>query len=258
MRYVLSNWKMHTTVGQGRALLEAVQSGLRERVGAGVDLPRVIVCPPSVSLVPLRSVADPGLVSLGAQTCHWEREGPYTGEIAAPMLAGLADYVMVGHRDRRAAGESDEHVARKVAAVVEAGMVPIVFVGEDGPAAAAATAAAGAADPVGEQVRVALSGVDVARQRVLVVYEPAWAIGAEQAAAVDHVGRAVAHLRSVMADLGAGRAAILYGGAVSPGNLERLCRLDGLDGVGATRAGLDPGRFLAIVDGVARVGEGRP
>ena len=79
MRYVLANWKMHTTVGEGVAWLGTVQHGLRERLRAGGALPLPIVCPPFVSLVPMRAVADRDLLRLGAQTCHWEREGPYTG-----------------------------------------------------------------------------------------------------------------------------------------------------------------------------------
>ncbi|MFN2504961.1 MAG: triose-phosphate isomerase, partial [Acidimicrobiales bacterium] len=133
MKYLLANWKMHTTVEQAVALVQVIQEGLRERTSRGRQLPSVIVCPPFVSLAPVRAVVDERLVRLGAQNCHWEKEGPHTGEIPPVMLTGLAQYVLVGHSERRAAGESDEQIARKVMAAAAADLTPILFVGEDEP-----------------------------------------------------------------------------------------------------------------------------
>ena len=124
MTYLLTNWKMHTTVDQAVTLVQAMQEGLVERAARGRQLPRVIVCPPFVSLVPVRAVLDEQLVHLGAQNCHWEKEGPHTGEISPTMLSGLTEYVMVGHSERRRTGESEEQIARKVAAAAEAGLTP--------------------------------------------------------------------------------------------------------------------------------------
>ncbi|HWC28083.1 MAG TPA: triose-phosphate isomerase family protein [Solirubrobacteraceae bacterium] len=137
MGYVLANWKMYPAPAAATALLARVQDRLREEARAPLPLPIVIVCPPAVSLTALHAIADPPLVRLGAQNCHWEPSGPYTGEISPVMLAGLVDYVMVGHSERRRAGETDEQIARKVAAVAAAGMTPILFVGEDEPTSAA-------------------------------------------------------------------------------------------------------------------------
>jgi triosephosphate isomerase (TIM) len=246
MRYVLANWKMHTTVGEGLAWLHAVQEGLRRRTRPGRAHPLPIVCPPFVSLEPMRSAADRHLLRLGAQTCHWEREGPYTGEISAAMLQDVVDYVLVGHSARRAMGETDEQVARKVAAVAEVGLVPILFVGEDRPED----------DAVGqteERLRHGLSRVDPAGQRVLIVYEPVWAVGAAEPADADHVRRVVEHLKSRLSLLGVSDPEVLYGGTVSPATIDRFLRLEVLDGVGATRASLDPDGFLAMVDRVASV-----
>ena len=235
---------MYPTVDEARVLFEAVQSGLRDRAASGRAMPEVIVCPPFVSLVPLRAVAEPGLVRLGAQNCHWEQEGPYTGEVSARMLVGLVDYVMLGHSERRAAGETDEQVAGKVAAVVEAGLVPILFVGEDdrGQDAIRLTE---------QRLRDGLSGIDVADQHVVIVYEPTWAVGASEAASPEHVGRAVTHLKGVLTDLGARRPEDIYGRTVNDANVDELARLDVLDGLGATRASLRPDSFFAIVDRVA-------
>src|SRR5829696_7429644 len=97
MRYVLANWKMYPTVDEAVALLGAIQAGLGERTRGDGTPPRVIVCPPFVALVPLRALADDRLVGLGAQNCHWESEGPYTGEVSPRMLRRVVDYGMVGH-----------------------------------------------------------------------------------------------------------------------------------------------------------------
>lgn len=251
MRYVLANWKMYPTTERARAVLAGVQAGLADQLDAGSRLPRVIVCPPFVALAPLRALVDDRVVRLGAQNCHWEQRGPYTGEISASMLRGLVDYVMVGHSERRAAGETDEQIAAKVAAVAASGLVPIVFVGEDDVDD----------DPLQateERLRRALSRVDPAAQPFVVVYEPAWAIGAPEPAPRDHVRQAIHHLKAALAELGKPKPVVLYGGAVDEDNLDQLLSVENLDGVGATRATLDADSFLHIIDRVAsRQGNGR-
>ncbi|HEV3401307.1 MAG TPA: triose-phosphate isomerase family protein [Acidimicrobiales bacterium] len=245
LKYFLANWKMYPTVDEARERLQAMQAGLAERAESGAALPRVIVCPPFVALAPLVAVADDRFVRLGAQNCHWEAEGPYTGEVSARMLRSLVEYVMVGHSERRGAGETDEDVARKVAAVVENGLTPILFVGEDEQDD----------DAVGvteRRLRRGLGGIDVGAQAVLVVYEPAWAIGAEHAAPADHVDGVVEHVKGVLTELGARQPEVLYGGTVAEENVDEFAALDGLDGMGATRASLDPESFLRIVDRMTR------
>ncbi|MGH3889738.1 MAG: triose-phosphate isomerase family protein [Pseudonocardiaceae bacterium] len=244
MKYLLANWKMHTTVEQAVTLLQAIQQGLRERASGGQQLPSVIVCPPFVSLVPLRAVVDERLVRLGAQNCHWEKEGPHTGEISPVMLTGLAQYVLVGHSERRAASESHEQIARKVAAAVEAGLIPILLVGEDEPGA-------GARSQTEHRLRHGISRIDLGQQAVLVVYEPAWAIGADRAADAEYVREMVTGLKDLLRRLGARDPEVLYGGTVKKENIEQFARLDVLDGVGATRASLDSQEFLAMIDRMA-------
>ncbi len=239
---------MHTTVGQAVGWLDTVQDALRDRARLGRDLPVPIVCPPFVSLVPLRGLMDRSLLSLGAQNCHWEREGPYTGEVSAPMLRGIVDYVMVGHSERRGAGETDDQIADKVGAVSDAGLTPILFVGEEKP-----TDAAG--DQSEQQLRRGLSGIDLKRNETLVVYEPAWAIGAESAAHPDHVQRQVERLKGTLRQLGARDPRVVYGGTVNHDSIEELAALEVLDGVGATRVSLDANEFLEMVD---RMGRTRP
>lgn len=245
MKYVLSSWKMYPTVDQAQASFEAIQAGLHERAQQGTALPRVILCPPFLSLVPFAALVDHRLLALGAQNCHWEAEGPYTGEISPRMLQGLVDYVLVGHNERRAAGETEEQVARKVAAVARHGLTPVLLVGEDDPGEDAIVRSE-------QQLKQGLAGVDVRTQPVLVVYEPTWAIGTEETASTSHVRRSVAHLKAVLTDMGATEPEILYGGSVNDDNVDALARLDVLDGVGAGRASLDAGQFLRLIDQVAR------
>jgi len=246
MKYLLSSWKMYPTVDQAQASFEAIQLGLQERAQRGTVLPRVILCPPFLSLVPFAALVDHHLLSLGAQNCHWEAEGAYTGEISPRMLQGLVDYVMVGHSERRSAGETDEQVAWKVAAVAQHGLTPILLVGEDDPGEDAILL-------IEQRLRQGLSGVDVSSQPVLVVYEPTWAIGTDETASTSHVSRSVTYLKGVLADMGASEPEILYGGSVNDDNVDPLARLDVLDGVGAGRASLDADQFLRLIDQVARV-----
>lgn len=245
MKYVIANWKMYPTVDEALALTDAIQAGLRERARAGRTLPRVIICAPFVSLVPLGAMADDGLVGLGAQDCHWELDGPHTGEISPRMLRGHVDYVLIGHSERRAAGETDDQIARKVAAVAEAGLIPVLFVGED-------SRGDDAVRQTEQRLRRGLSAIDAEKRHILVVYEPSWAIGAEEAAPAEHVERVVSHLKAVLRGLGADDPTLIYGGTVTELNIDELAGLTVLDGVGATRASLDADRFLAMVDQVGR------
>jgi triosephosphate isomerase (TIM) len=247
VKYLLANWKMHTTVDQGVALVQAIQTGLQERACRGHWLPSVIICPPFVSLVPLRAVVDEKLIRLGAQNCHWEKEGPHTGEISPVMLTGLVQYVMVGHSERRATGESDEQIARKVAAAPQAGLTPILFVGEDEPGA-------GARAQTEHRLKHGISHIDLGEQSVLVVYEPAWAIGADRAADAEYVREMVMGVKDLLRRLGASAPEVLYGGTVKKENIGQFAELDVLDGVGATRASLDAQGFLAMIDRMAGAG----
>jgi triosephosphate isomerase (TIM) len=247
MKYLLANWKMHTTVDQALALVQAIQRGLRERAARGQQLPSVILCPPFVSLAPLQAVVDQRLVRLGAQNCHWEKEGPHTGEISPVMLTGLAQYVLVGHSERRAACESDEQIARKVAAAAEAGLTPILFVGEDEPGA-------GARSQTEHRLRQGISRIDLGQQPLLVVYEPVWAIGVDRAADAQYVREIVTALKDLLRRLGAIDPEILYGGTVNKENIEQFATLQVLDGVGATRASLNAHGFLTMIDRVASSG----
>ena len=244
MEYVLSNWKMYVAGQRAAELLEGVQAALAHWSSDGREPPTVIVCPPFVSLAPLQALVDRRLVRLGAQNCHWEAEGPYTGEVSPTMLAGLVEYVLIGHSERRAAGETDEQIAKKMSAAAEAGLTPILFVGEDEPTS-------GATAETERRLERGLSGLDLDRHQVLVVYEPTWAIGAERPAEPEHVEAVARQLKGRLRELGVGQPKIIYGGTVNADNVDQFAAIEALDGVGATRAGLEASELLRIVDRVA-------
>ncbi len=244
MRYVLANWKMYLAGDQAAELLQAAQAGLGERFPVGTEPPTLIVGPPFTSLAPLSALVDRRLVQLGAQNCHWEAEGPYTGEVSPRMLAELVDYVLIGHSERRAAGESDAQIAKKVAAAAEAGLTPILFVGEDEPTGSAT-------DEAERRLERGLADVELERCHVLIVYEPTWAIGADRPADSRHVRGVVEQLKDRLGELGAKRPEVIYGGTVNVDNVEQFTGIDVLDGVGATRGSLEASDLLRIVDRVA-------
>lgn len=239
---------MYTTVTEALVLFKDVQDGLRERAGMSRPPVRPIICPPFLSLVAIRAVADHRLISLGAQNCHWEQEGAYTGEISPKMLKEVADFVLVGHSERRAAGETDDQIARKVAAAAEAGLVPILFTGEDEPTDEAVF-------ETERRLKEGLSQLEVGSCAFIVVYEPTWAVGAGRPAEAGRVGEVVGHLKARLAQMGAKDPQVIYGGTVTEENVDRFAALEVLDGVGATRASLDAGHFLQMLD---RVGARTP
>jgi triosephosphate isomerase (TIM) len=245
MRYVLANWKMYLGRDQAAEVIETAQAGLAERFPAGSEPPTLIVCPPFTSLAPLGALVDPRLVRLGAQNCHWEAEGPHTGEVSPRMLAELVDYVLIGHSERRAVGEDDAQIANKVAAAAEAGLTPILFVGEDEPTSSAT-------DEAERRLERGLAEVDLERRHVLVVYEPTWAIGADRPADSGHVRGVVEQLKDRLVELGVERPEVIYGGTVNVDNVEQFTPIEVLDGVGSTRGSLEPSNLLRIVDLVAR------
>jgi triosephosphate isomerase len=248
---IAANWKMHlgrtdealALVRRLRPLLTAVES---------VD---VAICPPFTVIATLAEVVRNSRIGLGAQTMHWEEAGAHTGEVSPAMLDGLCDYVILGHSERReAAGPSASNKAinRKVLAALEHGFTPIVCVGES-----AAQRDAGETHVfVGGQVGAALEGVEPAvASRLVVAYEPVWAIGSGQAATPTEANRTIGlTVRGAVADaLGmaaAERVRILYGGSVNSGNIADFVRMPDVDGALVGGASLSPG-FADLVKAAA-------
>jgi triosephosphate isomerase len=243
------NWKMNHTH------LEAIQvvQKLSYRLdNSDYDHCEVVVCPAFTALRSVQTTIDSDRIpiGLGAQNCHWEASGAFTGEVSAPMLAKLGvGYVIVGHSERRELfGETDEVVARKLHAVLAAAMVPIVCVGET-----LEEREAGATDTkVRGQVAAALRDVDADRiAEMVVAYEPIWAIGTGRNATPEDADATIATIRAAVAGLAGGPAAervrILYGGSVKPGNIAALMAQPDIDGALVGGASLDPDEFGRLV-----------
>jgi triosephosphate isomerase (TIM) len=244
---VAANWKMHTTPADAGELARTIAARTRE--------PGVIrvICPPYVCLAAVRdalSESDPD-VAVGAQNVHHELAGAYTGEIAAPMLAGLVTWVIVGHSERRRdAGETDERIGLKLGRAVEAGLRPILCVGEQ----LADREAGRAAEVVGAQLTGALSEHEpeaLAAAGLVIAYEPVWAIGTGRNATGADAAAMADGIRGSLRSLGWGALAadvpVLYGGSVTSANIGEFFAEPAIDGALVGGASLKPDDMAGIV-----------
>ncbi len=252
---VAANWKMNTTPADAPGLARAIAAAIAEP-----EVVRVI-CPPAISLAAVAAALDGTGVAVGAQNVHAESAGAYTGEISASMLAGLATWAIVGHSERRRdQGETDELIGRKIVRCVEAGLRPILCVGEQ-----LAEREAGHADrTVRGQVEAALA---VALRAgpfpagLVVAYEPVWAIGtgrtargADAAEIAAVIRAAIGHVASVAA---AEATPVLYGGSVTSTSAAEYLAEPAIDGAFVGGAGLKPDEMAAIVGRAALTARAR-
>ncbi|MCL2503650.1 MAG: triose-phosphate isomerase [Coriobacteriia bacterium] len=246
---IAGNWKMYKTAEEGAELAQ----GLGERIRLHWDDVDVVICPPFTALKSVSAAIGSGgpNIGLAAQNVHWEEKGAFTGEVSVPMLADLGcSWCIVGHSERRGMfGETDESVARKVRALLAAGIDPILCVGES-----LETRDSGATDSfVRGQVRAALEGIpadDAAR--VVIAYEPIWAIGTgltPDAEAANDVCRAIrAMIGTLFGQSVAIQVRILYGGSAKPENLGQFMAEPNVDGALVGGAALDAASFSAMVE----------
>ncbi len=243
-----ANWKMHHDHLVAIHTVQKLGFLLEKEDYEAVD---VVICPPFTDIRPLQNLMDADKIPmiLGAQNCHWEDSGAFTGEVSTPMLAKLnVQYVIVGHSERRQLfGETDETVNLKLKAVLKHEMAPIVCVGEslEEREAGATTA------KVDGQTRAAFDGVKVAdAQRCVVAYEPIWAIGTGRTATAADADETIGAIRTVLRDLYrdvADQIRIQYGGSVKPGNTAELMARPEIDGALVGGASLDADDFAKIV-----------
>jgi len=244
---VAANWKMHTTPADAGDLARTIASRTRE---AGVTR---VICPPFVSLGAVRDAlaeSDPD-VAVGAQNVHHELAGAYTGEISAPMLVGLATWVIVGHSERRRdAAETDALIGRKLARVLEAGLRPILCVGEQ----LADREAGRAIAVVDAQLRGALTDHDPAATAdggLVIAYEPVWAIGTGRTATGADASAMADAIRAALDALGWGESGaatpVLYGGSVTSANIAEFLAEPSIDGALVGGASLKPDEMAGIV-----------
>ena len=239
------NWKMNKTIAEATALAQAIVAA----VGTEDSVERVI-CPPFVALPAVAAAVAGSGIGVGAQNMHWENSGAYTGEVSAPMLQGVAGYVIIGHSERRQFfAETDATVNRKVHAALAAGLTPIVCVGESLEQNEAGETHAF----VGGQVKAALADIDADQaQRLVVAYEPIWAIGTGRAATAEQAQAICgATVRSALADLYgaqvAGNIRVLYGGSTNAKNIAEIMAQPDIDGALIGGAALQADSYAAMV-----------
>jgi len=247
---ISGNWKMNHNHFEAIQTIQKLAYALNPEDYDHVD---VSVHPPFTDLRSVQTVlqADEVPISLGAQNCHWESSGAFTGEISPQMLAKLdVSYVIVGHSERRELfGETDEVVNRKLQAVLAAGMTPILCVGET----LDERQASGAEQKVAGQIVGSLNGVKAEIVGALVIaYEPIWAIGTGETATSSDAQQMCAHIRSLVSDSWGTPAAdsvrIQYGGSVKPSNAPELMSQPDIDGALVGGASLVADDFARIVN----------
>jgi triosephosphate isomerase len=241
---IAGNWKMHKTVAETAAYLEVL---LGENLPETVD---VVCCPSFVSLPSAAMLLTASEIGLGAQNVHWEGTGAFTAEVSAPMLIELGvRWAIVGHSERRTLfGETDETALARARAAQAAGLEVIYCIGET-----LAERDAGETFAILERQTAALGGLDP--DRLVLAYEPVWAIGTGRNATPAQAQEAHAFLRLRMAAIFDGNAAeslrILYGGSLKPGNASVLLSLEDVDGGLIGGASLDVSSFSAIIRAAA-------
>ncbi len=248
--FICGNWKMHKTTAESVALVQELAAKLVPR--ADVE---VAVAPSFVSLAPVKQALAGSSIRLSAQNCHWEKQGAFTGETSAAMLKDVGcDSVIVGHSERRQYfGETDETVNKRTRAALTEGLTPIVCVGET----LAEREAGQTLAVVGRQVRAGLAGFSPAEiERLVLAYEPVWAIGTGRVATAAQAQEVHAAIRGWLGELaGPGVAAgvrLLYGGSVKADNAAEILGQPDVDGALVGGASLKAGEFAQIAAAAKR------
>ncbi len=246
---VAANWKMNKTVEEARSLVYAMSARLREVKGV-----EKVLCPPFTALLAVNALLQGSDLSLGAQNMYWEDKGAFTGEIAPGMVKELCNYVILGHSERRAYfGETDETVNKKIKAAQKHDLTPIFCVGET----LEQYESNRTSEVVTRQVKQGLAGVDaVFGPRIIVAYEPVWAIGTGKASSGPNANDVVAKMiRPALGELfGADTAQairVLYGGSVTGANAAEFFGQPDIDGALVGGASLKPDDFIAITQAAA-------
>ena len=243
---IAGNWKLNLSVTEGLALV----AGVKAAVGASAPC-EVLVCPVFVSVHPVAQAAAGSPVQVGGQNCYWETSGAFTAEVSAPLLKDAgASHVILGHSERRQLfGETDATVNKRLVAALDAGLVPVLCIGET-----LGEREGGKLEQVlRDQVTGALAGIAIERLDTLVIaYEPVWAIGTGVVATTEQAQEAHAFVRSLLAEIHgqawADGIRILYGGSVKPDNAAGLLSQADIDGALVGGASLTADSFTAIID----------
>ena len=245
-KLLMGNWKMNKTPSEAKVLVKEVI----EAIGAKPENVDVIVCPPFVAVDAAIGAAEGSFVKVGAQNLHFEAKGAFTGEIAADMLNDLGvSYVIIGHSERRQYfAETDETVNKKVLTAFEAGLTPIICVGETLEQREQGITA----DLIRMQVKIAFGGVTADQaKKAIIAYEPVWAIGTGKTATNEQADEVCGIIRETIGELYDNATAeaiiIQYGGSMNAGNAEALLAMPNIDGGLIGGAALKPNDFATIV-----------
>ncbi len=241
---IAGNWKMNKTPAEAKELIAAIAPLVKD---AGCE---VIACTPFVDLSAAQEAAQGTNIQIGAENCHWEKSGAYTGEISAEMLSSMGvNIVIIGHSERRQYfGETDVTVQKRVRAALDAGLTVILCVGETLEQREQGITS----ELVAMQTKIALGGVTAEElKRIIIAYEPVWAIGTGKTATAEQANEVCHTIREVIAGLYGKEAAdaftIQYGGSMNAGNAAELLAQPDVDGGLIGGASLKPNDFATIV-----------
>jgi len=247
-RLIVANWKMNLAPGAASLLVKR----LDEKIKPHTDV-EVVICPPTLDLYPLSKELDRKKFKLGAQNVHYLDEGPYTGETSPAMLSGLADYVLVGHSERRAMGETDAVIAKKVAGVVRNNLTPILCIGENLHDHEHNLAE----KVVVDQLTAALANVTAQEVAgIVIAYEPVWSINHHNGKPVQHatpddIKFAYRAIRTTLEELygegGLENVRLLYGGSTDPDHCRAYLEMEYVDGLLTGTASLNYESFAKIL-----------
>jgi triosephosphate isomerase len=242
-KLICGNWKMNLGPEAAQSLVESIVP-----VAVACKSTRIWVAPPVVSIAAAVKAAGSSGIKIGAQNCHWDEAGAFTGEISVPMVKEVgAEFVIVGHSERRTIfQETEEQIARKAEKVLNSSLFLILCVGESIDERKRGETAA----VLEQQLRRAISGRTEREIASLVVaYEPIWAIGSGVTASAPQIEQAHKVIRDTLRDYSKlVRPPIIYGGSVTPENLGEILRISEVDGALVGGASLNPEKFTRMVE----------
>lgn len=248
--YLAGNWKMNLTLGEAREVASKIKKGALNK-----QIPyELVICPPYTDLLAVKEALSGSNIHLGAQNIHWEDNGAYTGEISLPMLEEIGiDYVIVGHSERRKYFcETDHTVNLKLKRVLKSQITPIFCIGEtleernrgEAKRVVKRQIEGGLEDIVPEQIK-----------RIILAYEPVWAIGTGVSASLEDIEEMHHFIRELLKKIGGETSSkeisILYGGSVKPENVHGITDIKDVDGALIGGASLKAESFLQIIDNAA-------
>ena len=246
---IAGNWKMNKTPSEAKALIEEMKPLVKD---ADCD---VVLCVPYVDIAAALEAAKGSNIKIGAQNCHWEKSGAFTGEIAVDMLKEMGvEYVITGHSERRTYfGDTDVTVQKRTRAALDGGLTVIVCVGEYLEQREQGVTS----EIVAMQTKIALQGVAKDElSNIIIVYEPVWAIGTGKTATADQANEVNHAIREVLGELygkaAANTVTIQYGGSMNAKNAEELLDMEDVDGGLLGGASLKAADFAAIVKAASR------